>query len=174
MASPKPDLQPQPDQPVPDFSLPAALPGPDGGITETTISATALRGRPAVLFFYPKDATSGCTVEVCNFRDLHADFQESGVQIVGISRDSIRSHIRFIQSQSLPYPLAADIGGELIKAWGLLVHKTMYGKPVTKVLRTTFVLDGDGVVRRIYEQVTPLGHARQVLDDMRADGLARR
>lgn len=159
----KSHLVPQVGQPIPDFLLPVAVPGPDGAIGEGTFSASELRGRPLVLFFYPKDATCGCIVEVCGFRELYAQFQQANIAVLGVSRDTIRSHIRFIQHQNLPYPLAADPGGALMKAWGLIVPKTMYGKPVTGVLRTTLLLDSAGIVRRIYEQVTPLGHAEEVL-----------
>lgn len=161
------NLVPQVGQPLPDFSLPIAVPNANGEITESTLTAQSARGRSLVLFFYPKDATCGCTIEVCGFRDLYPEFQKENVQIVGISRDNIRSHIRFIQSQNLPYPLAADVGAELIKSWRLLVHKTMYGKPVTGVLRTTLLVDNEGTVRHIFEKVTPLGHAQQVLDAVR-------
>src|SRR5687768_12487887 len=94
---------PQINQLLPDFSLPAAVPGLDGKITETTISNADSRGRPFVLFFYPKDATSGCTIEVCGFRDLYPQFEELGVAVLGVSRDTVRSHSRFIQNQNLPY-----------------------------------------------------------------------
>lgn len=159
----KSNLVPQVGQLVPEFSLPAAMPNPDGTINEGTVSAGQLRGRPLVLFFYPKDATCGCIVEVCGFRDLYPQFETANVGVLGISRDTMRSHIRFIQNQNLPYPLAADSGGALMKSWGLIVPKTMYGKPVTGVLRTTLLLDSAGVVRHIYEKVTPLGHAEAVL-----------
>lgn len=162
----------QEGQPLPEFSLPAAVPQADGGITEATITTGSLHGRPVVLFVYPKDATSGCTIEACNFRDLYDEFQQAGVQVLGLSRDNVRSHIRFIQNQKLPYPLLADDGGATIRSWGLIANKTMYGKPVTKVLRTTVVVDARGVIRRVFTNVTPLGHARQVLDAIRADGLA--
>ncbi|MBV9864016.1 MAG: peroxiredoxin [Abitibacteriaceae bacterium] len=161
-------LVPQVGQPLPDFSLPMAMPNANGDISESTLTTQSARGQSLVLFFYPKDATSGCTIEVCGFRDLYPEFQKENVQVVGVSRDNIRSHIRFIQNQNLPYPLAADLGGELIKSWGLLVNKTMYGKPVTGVLRTTLLIDREGIVRHIFEKVTPLGHAQQVLDAVRA------
>ena len=153
---------------LPDFALPAAVPGKNGAIEDTTITPADFLGRPLVLFFYPKDATSGCTIEVCGFRDLHPEFEKVGAAIVGVSRDSVRSHRRFIENQQLPYPLAADAGGALIKSWGLLLNATMYGKPVTKVARSTFVVDGTGVVRRIYEKVTPFGHAQEVLELVRS------
>jgi peroxiredoxin Q/BCP len=155
---------PQVGQPLPNFSLHAVVPGADGSVTESTLSNTDFRGRPLVLFFYPKDATSGCTIEVCGFRDLYPEFHRLGVAIVGVSRDSIASHKRFIQNQDLPYPLLADREQEIIRGWGLLVNKTMYGKPVTGVLRNTLVVDSEGIVQRVFEKVTPLGHAQEVLE----------
>jgi peroxiredoxin Q/BCP len=150
---------PQTGQKFPDFSSPVAW--PDG--EQSTLSLAAFRGAPLVIFFYPKDATSGCTIEVCGFRDEYSGFQELGVQVLGVSRDKVSAHARFIQNQALPYPLLADPEQKLIRACDLLVNKTMYGKPVTKVLRTTFALDESGVVLKVWESVTPLGHAREVL-----------
>ena len=158
---------PQLNQPLPEYCLSAAVPGADGAITETTITNADLRGRPFVLFFYPKDATCGCIVEVCGFRDLYSEFEKLGVAVLGVSRDTMRSHIRFIQNQNVPYPLLCDTDRNLSRAWGLLVNKTMYGKPVTGTARTTFVVDGNGIVRRVFEKVTPLGHAQAVLDCVR-------
>jgi peroxiredoxin Q/BCP len=150
-------------QPFPQFTLPAAVPQGDN-IIEQTMSNDDLRGRTTVIFFYPKDATSGCTVEVCGFRDLYSEFEKLNVQVIGVSRDTVSSHKRFIQNQGLPYPLLADKERVLIESLNLLVNKTMYGKPVTGVLRNTFVLDENGTIARIFEKVTPLGHAQEVLD----------
>ncbi|HEX8235993.1 MAG TPA: peroxiredoxin [Abditibacteriaceae bacterium] len=153
--------------PFPQFSLPAAVPQGDN-IVEQTMSNDDLRGRTTVVFFYPKDATSGCTVEVCGFRDLYPEFEKLNVQVIGVSRDTVSSHKRFIQNQNLPYPLIADNERVLIDGLELLIHKTMYGKPVTGVLRNTFVLDKAGNIARIFEKVTPLGHAQEVLDCVRS------
>lgn len=160
-------MGPQVGQPLPEFSLPAVVPDGMGVITEMTLSNKNFKGKPLVLFFYPRDATPGCTIEVCNFRDQHKEFVKAGVAVVGVSRDTVKSHIKFIQNQNLPYPLLADAGMEIIKSWGLLVNKTMYGKPVTGVARNTYIIDGKGVVRHVLEKVTPAGHARQVLDLLR-------
>jgi peroxiredoxin Q/BCP len=154
---------PQSGEAFPDFSLPAAL--PDG--TQNTFSLKNFAGNPLILFFYPKDATSGCTIEVCGFRDEYSGFQELGARVLGVSRDKVSSHQRFIENQRLPYPLLADAGQTLIHACNLLIHTTMYGKPVTKVLRTTFALDENGVVLRVWDNVSPVGHAREVLDFLR-------
>jgi thioredoxin-dependent peroxiredoxin len=154
---------PEINQKLPEFSLPAVV-KTGASFDELTLDNAALAGRPFVLFFYPKDATSGCTIEVCGFRELHDEFQKLGVQVVGVSRDKLSAHRRFIENQTLPYPLASDDGARLIDEWGLLSQGTMYGKPVTRVARTTFVVDKDGLVRRIFEKVTPAGHAHEVLE----------
>lgn len=159
------DSLPKIGQRLPDFSLPAVV-KKDEGFEETTLSNASLKGRAFVLFIYPKDATCGCTVEACHFGELYPEFQKHGVEVVGISRDKLSAHRRFITSQNLPYPLASDEGAALIKSWGLLVNKTMYGKPVTGVLRTTFLVDREGLVQHIWEKVTPAGHADAVLQEV--------
>ena len=157
---------PQAGERFPDFNLPAAIPSKTG-TSQSTFSLADFSGQLAVLFFYPRDATPGCTIEVCGFRDEYSGFEKLGVPVVGISRDKLSAHLKFIEKQELPYPLLADAEQTLIRACNLIVHKTMYGKPVTKVLRSTFVLDENGVVLRIYENVTPLGHAQEVLGFVR-------
>lgn len=150
-------------QPFPHFGLGAACRASDGSIKETTLSLSEAEGKPLIIFFYPKDATSGCTIEVCNFRDQYQSFQESGIAVWGVSRDTVRSHGKFIENQNLPYPLLADPQRELLTACDLLQAGTMYGKPVTRVARTTFALDGNGIIRHIWHDVQPLGHATEVL-----------
>ena len=145
---------------VPEFELPAI----DWRGAQTTVSAQSLRGKPFVLFVYPRDNTPGCTVESCQFRDLWQEFREIGVEIVGVSRDSIRSHGNFIKKSELPFLLLSDEKRELIGAWGLIINAQMYGKDVTKTARMTYFVDATGVVREIWEDVVPLGHARAVLD----------
>ncbi|HEX9997767.1 MAG TPA: peroxiredoxin [Abditibacterium sp.] len=153
-------MKPEIGKEVPAFSLPAV----DFRGTQTTVSPESLRGKPFVLFVYPRDNTPGCTVESCQFRDLWQEFQEIGVEILGVSRDSIRSHGNFIKKSELPYLLLADEKRELIGAWGLIINAQMYGKDVTKTARTTYFVDADGVVREIWEEVVPLGHASAVLE----------
>lgn len=152
----------QESAPFPDFSLGAVRPQESGAHT-FTLSNADLRGRPCVLFFYPKDATCGCTVEVCSFRDRYSEFQKLGVEVVGVSRDTLSSHQKFIANQNLPFPLLSDKERELARACGLLVNKTMYGKPVVGSMRATFALDENGVVQHIWRDVQPLGHADAVL-----------
>ena len=156
-------------QPLPAFELPIAPPqvlAPEntaGKAVASTCSAQDLRGRAQVLFVYPRDATSGCTIEVCGFRDLYTEFEKLNIGILGLSRDTLGAHRKFIAAQNLPFGLLSDKEQSLLKAWNLIVPGTMYGKPVTKVQRTTFLMDENLVVRQIWNDVTPLGHATQVL-----------
>jgi peroxiredoxin Q/BCP len=157
---------PQPGQPFPHFSSAAAIPNGDE-VTQSNLSLEDFQGTPLVIVFYPRDATPGCTIEVCGFRDEFPGFKRLGVKILGVSRDKVTAHVRFIKNQNLPYPLLADPDLNLINSCHLLINKTMYGKPVTKVLRSTFALDENGIVERVWEGVTPLGHAKEVLEYMR-------
>src|SRR5687767_12101191 len=109
------DVLPQIGQRLPDFSLPAVVKTEDG-FEETTFSNASLKGRAFVLFFYPKDATCGCTVEACHFGELYPEFQKNGVEVIGVSRDKLSAHRRFITNQNLPYALASDEGAPLIKS----------------------------------------------------------
>ncbi|PQV62850.1 peroxiredoxin Q/BCP [Abditibacterium utsteinense] len=152
-------MKPAIGQPVPEFSLPAV----DFRGTQTTVSPASLRGKPFVLFVYPRDNTPGCTVEGCNFRDLWSEFNDLNVEILGLSRDSIRSHQNFIKKSELPYRLIADERRELIGGWGLIINAAMYGKDVTKTARFTYFVDAQSIVREIWEDVAPPGHAAQVL-----------
>ena len=155
---------PQINQPLPHFSLRAVL--PDG--SETTLSNADFANRVLVLFVYPKDATSGCTIEVCGFRDLYEEFQVLDVEIVGLSRDGVGAHRKFIEAQNLPFALMSDKEQTLLKSWNLISDATMYGKPVTKVSRDTLIVDKSGIVRHVLTKITPLGHAREVLELVRA------
>ena len=157
---------PQSGQPFPDFNLPAAVPSFEG-TQKSTLALNSFRGAPLVIFFYPKDATCGCTTEVCGFRDECSGFEQMGAKVIGVSRDKLSAHGRFIENQNLPFPLLADSEQTLLRACGLIKNATMYGKPVTKVLRTTFLLDENGVVVRVWENVAPPGHAAEVLAFLR-------
>ena len=119
-------------QPFPAFSLPAM----DSSGAQKVETNDSLRGQKVVIFVYPKDQTSGCSVEACNFRDLNAQFAAQNVKIFGISRDSLRSHSNFIAKQSLNFPLLSDEGGAWLKENGLIYEAKMYGKPVTKAPQT--------------------------------------
>jgi len=150
-------------QVLPSFALPAAIPSANGS-GEKVLSNEDFKGSPWVLFVYPKDATSGCTIEVCEFREAFSQFEKLNVKLVGLSRDKVSAHHRFIANQNLPYPLLSDAEQTFLKQANLIKQATMYGKPVTKVLRTTFVMDADNRIVKTFENVTPLGHAREVLE----------
>lgn len=154
---------PQIGRPLPPFSLLAAIPTASG-IESSTRTNADFAGKPLVLFVYPKDATSGCTVEVCGFRDLYSEFRVLDIEVVGLSRDAISAHKKFIENQKLPFALLADREQNLLKNWDLIFGSTMYGKAVTKVKRTTFFIDESGNVRHIWDDVSSLDHAREVLE----------
>lgn len=148
---------------LPSFSLPAVIPAATGSV-EKVLSNEDFRGSRWVLFVYPKDATSGCTIQVCEFREAYGKFEKLGVKLVGISRDKVSAHHKFIANQNLPYPLISDADQNFLKELNLIVQATMYGKPVTKVLRTTFVMDENNHILKTFENVKPTGHAAEVLD----------
>lgn len=151
----------------PAFELPCVVLR-DGEQTETVVSNQTLSGTPFVLWVYPKDATSGCTIEAREFAQLYSQLKNEGVEVLGVSRDSIRSHVNFLRDQELPFPLLSDDGGAWLNAHGLIFEAKMYGKPVTKVARTTFFVDSEGILRRLWESVSPAGHGAQVLEEVRA------
>jgi thioredoxin-dependent peroxiredoxin len=140
---------------APDFTLPS-----DGG---GKVSLKALKGQAVVLYFYPKDDTSGCTAEACAFRDALPDFSKSRAAVIGISRDSVASHDKFKTKYELPFPLASDAEGKVCEAFGTWVEKSMYGRKYMGIERATFLIDGKGVIRHIWRKVKVPGHATEVL-----------
>lgn len=120
-------------------------------------------GHSLVLYFYPKDDTPGCTVEGRDFSALHADFLAADTQIVGVSRDTLASHERFVDKHALSITLVSDTGENLCKAFDVIKEKNMYGKKVLGIERSTFLIDGKGVVKRIWRGVKVPGHAQEVL-----------
>jgi thioredoxin-dependent peroxiredoxin len=140
---------------APDFSLAA-----DDG---TTVTLKALKGRKVVLYFYPKDDTSGCTKEACGFRDRWSDVKQAGAIVLGVSPDAVTSHQKFKQKYQLPFPLLADPDHLVAEAYGAWGEKSMYGKKYKGILRTTFLIDGEGRIARVFEKVKPEGHAAEVL-----------
>ncbi len=148
------------DQPVADFTLPAT-----GG---NNVSLSALRGKPVVLYFYPKDSTPGCTAEAQQFRDLYSDFAALGATVLGVSRDSVKSHENFKAKQALPFELLSDAEELLCSQFAVIKLKKLYGKEVRGVERSTFVIDGDGRLRREWRGVKVPGHAQEVLDYTRS------
>jgi len=145
---------------APDFTLPA-----DGG---GTVSLKKLKGKTVVLYFYPKDDTSGCTAEACAFRDSLPDFSKVKADVIGISRDSVASHDKFKKKYKLPFPLASDENGEVCRAYGVWVEKSMYGRKYMGIERSTFLIDAKGVVRAIWRKVKVPDHAEEVLEAARA------
>lgn len=149
---------PQPGMPAPDFTLPSA----EGG----SVHLAGLRGKRVILYFYPKDDTPGCTVEACGFRDAWQELQEAGVVVLGISRDTIKSHQKFAAKHGLPFTLLSDEGGSVAQQYGVWVERSMYGKKYMSMARTTFYIRPDGLVGHVWQQVKPEGHAHRVLEYM--------
>lgn len=141
---------------APDFTLPS-----DGG---GKVSLKALKGKAVVLYFYPKDDTSGCTAESCAFRDALPNFSKVKAAIVGISRDSVASHDKFKAKYGLTFPLASDEDGKVCEAYGTWVEKSMYGRKYKGIERSTFLIDAKGVVRNAWRKVKVPGHAKDVLE----------
>ena len=141
---------------VADFTLPAT----DGA----TFQLHAARGKSLVIFFYPKDNTPGCTTESQQFRDLYAEFKKANCEVVGISRDSMKSHENFKAKFTLPFALLSDADETACNLFGTLKLKNMYGKQVRGIERSTFVLDKDGILRREWRGLKADGHAQEVLD----------
>lgn len=143
---------------APDFSLTDA----EGKVW----SLADFAGNTLVLYFYPRDDTPGCTVEACEFRDRGPEFAAKGVKVVGISPDSGASHEKFRRKHSLSFLLLSDPERKTLQAYGAYGEKTMYGKKVMGVIRSTFVIDGSGKVVKVFPKVTPAGHADKVLESL--------
>ncbi|HEY1795120.1 MAG TPA: thioredoxin-dependent thiol peroxidase [Stellaceae bacterium] len=140
---------------APDFTMPT-----DGG---GSVSLSALKGKPVVLYFYPKDDTTGCTAEACGFRDSLPDYSATGAAVIGVSKDSVASHDRFKKKYELPFTLGADTTGEVCEKYGTWVEKSMYGRKYMGIERATFLIDKDGVIRGIWHKVKVNGHVADVL-----------
>lgn len=128
-----------------------------------TVTLSSLRGKRVVLYFYPKDNTPGCTRQACAFAGLYGEFQKRGVEVVGISRDSVTSHGRFAEKHSLPFLLLSDPTLETIRAYGVWQEKKLYGKLSFGVVRTTFLIDEEGRITRIMPKVKPDTNAAEIL-----------
>ncbi|MBI3370553.1 MAG: peroxiredoxin [Betaproteobacteria bacterium] len=145
-----------PNRPVKDFSLPST-----GG---AAFKLSDQRGKKLVLYFYPKDNTPGCTTEGMRFRDLHPDFRAAGCEVFGISRDTVRSHEGFKSKLGFPFDLLSDTEEFVCGQFGVIKMKSMYGKKVRGIERSTFVIDGKGVLAREWRGVKVPGHVEEVLD----------
>lgn len=148
---------------VGDFAPDFTLPTDDGPIT-----LGALRGKPVVVYFYPKDDTPGCTVEACAFRDNLPDFSSFKTEVIGISMDSADSHAKFRRKHGLTFHLASDEDGAVCKRYGVWVEKTSFGKTHMGIERTTFLIDKDGIIAHIWNRVKVEGHAELVLEKVKA------
>jgi peroxiredoxin Q/BCP len=131
--------------------------------SQEQLSLADLKGRPAVLYFYPKNDTSGCTREACAFRDAFAEFKKIKAAVIGISRDSVASHAKFKHKYDLPFTLASDESGAVSQAFGTWVEKSMYGRKYMGMERATFLIDENGVVRQAWRKVKVPGHVDAVL-----------
>jgi peroxiredoxin Q/BCP len=141
---------------APDFKLTSS----DGG----EVRLKDLRGKTVVLYFYPKDDTPGCTREACAFRDSQAALKRKGAVVLGVSGDSVSSHEKFRDKYSLNFPLLSDPDRAVAKKYGAWGEKVMYGKKTVGMIRSTFVIDGEGVVRKVFPRVKVDGHADRVLE----------
>ena len=148
----------QPGDKAPDFKLPA-----DDG---KTYSLKDFKGKKLVLYFYPKDNTSGCTAEACDFRDTTKLFTKNDTVLIGLSKDSIKSHEKFRDKYSLNFPLLSDEEGKMLEAYGVWKEKSMYGKKYMGIERTTFIIDEKGKIQEIFPKVKVNGHVKEILSKL--------
>jgi thioredoxin-dependent peroxiredoxin len=141
--------------PAPDFSLPDE--------TGKVRRLSEYRGHPVILYFYPKDDTPGCTTEACNFRDDYSQYENTGVTILGVSPDSVKSHEKFKTKYGLPFPLLADEGHKICDLYQVWGTKKNYGREYQGVYRTTFLIDDKGQIIQVFKDVKPAGHSTELL-----------
>ena len=141
---------------APEFSLPSDTMG--------AVTLKQFKGHPVVLYFYPKDDTSGCTTQACGFRDSWDDVTARGATVLGVSPDPVDSHSRFRKKYDLPFPLLADTDHKVALAYGAWGEKSMYGRKYMGIHRSTFIIDGEGKVAKVFRKVKPKGHAAEVLE----------
>ncbi len=151
---------PEPGDKAPAFELPRG----GGG----TVSLAGLKGRKVVLYFYPKDDTPGCTTEAIDFTRLKPEFDKAGAEVIGVSRDTVAKHEKFAAKHKLEVALGADEDGAVTEAYGVWQEKTLYGRKFMGIVRATFLIDGDGIVRRVWPKVSVKGHAEDVLAAVKA------
>lgn len=145
--------------PAPAFSAEATVRG--------RVTTEQLLGKPWVLYFYPRDDTPGCTLEASGFRDLQEEFARLGIPVIGVSTDTIAKHEKFAAKHQLAFPLVADIDASVAQAYGVYVAKNMYGKTSMGIARTTFLVDGQGIIVKVWRKVKPENHAAIVLEAAR-------
>ena len=141
---------------APAFSLPAS--------NGENVSLNDYKGKKVVIYFYPKDDTPGCTIEACNFRDDYSEINEAGAVILGVSKDDIKSHNKFINKFDLPFLLLSDESTEMISAYGAWVKKKMYGKEYYGVFRKTYLIDEEGKIQRIWPIVDVKTHSNEIIE----------
>jgi peroxiredoxin Q/BCP len=149
-------------QPAPDFTLPAV--GSSDVVKDGQVQLSALRNHVIVLYFYPRDDTPGCTAEACSFRDANREMQKRGIVVLGVSADDIASHQKFADKYGLPFPLLADTDTKVSQLYGVWKEKEYAGKKFMGINRETFLIDKDGIVRKVWPKVKADGHAQEVLD----------
>ncbi len=137
----------EPNTTAPEFTLPDQ----NGNL----VSLSDFRGQKVILYFYPKDNTSGCTTQACAYRDQYPEFVKKGVKVIGISKDTVRSHANFEKKYDLPFTLLADPDRSVLQAYDVLKEKTMYGKKVMGTIRTTYLIDENGRIEKAFEKVKP-------------------
>lgn len=151
---------PQPGKSAPLFAL------PDQHGAEQSLAAHL--GEWVILYFYPKDDTPGCTKEACSFRDGYAELQKEGIVVFGISTDSVKSHLKFSEKFSLPFPLLSDEEKKVVERYGVFGKKKFMGREYLGIFRTTFLIDPNGVIAKVYEDVKPDDHAMTILADLKS------
>ena len=145
---------------APDFTLPR-----DGG---GEVSLAEFKGAPVVLYFYPRDDTPGCTTEAVEFTGLGPEFKAAGAQVIGVSKDTVAKHDKFIAKHDLGVILASDADGDVCERYGVWVEKNMYGKKSMGIERATFLIEAEGRIAKVWRKVKAKGHAAEVLDALRA------
>ena len=148
------------------MALPENTLAPDFELADENGSQKKLsdfRGKDVVLYFYPKDDTPGCTTEACSFRDDYSDFEKAGIVILGVSADSSQSHKKFKEKYQLPFPLLADEKHEVCELYGVWAKKKMMGREYFGILRTTYLISKDGKIKKVFENVKPAGHSKEIL-----------
>jgi len=163
------DTEIKEQQPAPDFTLPAV--GSDDVVKNGQVQLSALRNHVVVLYFYPRDDTPGCTAEACSFRDANREMQKRGIVVLGVSADSVESHQKFADKYGLPYPLLADTDTTVSQLYGVWKEKNYAGKKYMGINRETFLIDKDGVVRKVWSKVNAAEHAQEVLEAIESLGL---
>jgi peroxiredoxin Q/BCP len=145
-----------PGQPAPDFTAPTQY--------GTPLSLSDYEGKWVALYFYPKDNTPGCTKQACNLRDGKADLADAGIHIIGVSEDSVESHVDFAELNDLPFPLVADPDHEILNAYGVYGERQMYGNTFMGTARTTYLIDPDGIIRHVFKRPKTDGHTAEILE----------